>query len=90
MCIDGTPSCDKETLSPSRKRVCTFGYAGNLKPELEWMILGNSSLNASCNAANDTVECVFDSCIVNNKTVNANTVRTICSEENSTCRWGNS
>lgn len=91
MRVDGTPSCDERALFPSKKLLCTFGYTGNLTPELEWITLGNSSWNASCDALNKSVECVFNSsCTGNKKSMNANSFMTTCFEENKTCEWGNS
>lgn len=77
-------------LSHSLKIACSFGYAGNLTPQLEWMTLGESSWNASCEASNVTVDCVFESsCSVNKLLPKPNTFLTICIGENNTCEWGN-
>src|SRR6218665_1385890 len=92
ICIDRTPSCDESSGSLRKNIVCSFGYAGNLTPELEWMTLGNSSWIASCKASNASVECLFEStgtCAVNKLSLNTNTFLTFCIEECNTCEWGN-
>src|SRR6218665_1781191 len=90
ICIDGTPSCEESSASFPKKIVCSFGYAGNLTPELEWMTLGNSSWKVSCKASNAVVECVFERiCTVNKLPSNANSFLTFCIEEHNTCEWGN-
>src|SRR6218665_808183 len=90
ICIDRTPSCDESSGSLRKKIVCSFGYAGNMTPDLEWMTLGNSSWIASRKASNATVECLFEtSCPVKKLPLNSNTFLTFCVDENNTCEWGN-